>query len=257
MDPTLDKVVWSPRLAARRLAVRRSRRRHRRRVALGVLLAAALVAGGVTVSRSLLFDLSRIQVVGTSALAPADVVGASGLTVGQSVLGLDLDAIAARIEELPGVREARVEREGSLGVRITVIERAPAVQVRTGERRWFLDADGQPVTGIRPDTAIPVIRVARAPGVGAVIPRGATAAVLEVWEALPERIRDEVHTFTLGEQGALRARIGRADVVFGSTARLDEKITALGLVLDRVEQEGRRLIALDLRAPERPAARIA
>jgi len=257
MDQTLDKVVRSPRLAARRRAVRLEHRRRRRRVALGVLLVAGLVAGGILLSRSLLFDLSSVRVVGADTVDAKEIVRASGLEIGQSVLTLDLDAIADRIERLPGIRGAVVERDGSLAITITVTERTPAVEVRTGGRRWLLDADGQPVAATLPaDAIVPVLKVRRAPGVGAVVPRGATAAVLAVWDMLPDDVRAEVKHFITADDGGIEARLGRARVVFGSPERLPEKIEALRLVLVRVEQERRRLSYLDLRAPERPAARV-
>ena len=257
MDQTLDKVVRSPRLAARRRAVRLEHRRRRRRIAFGLVLLVGVVAGSIAVSRSLFFDLSKIQVVGAQSVDAKEIVRVSGLQVGESVLGLDLEAIATRIERLPGVRDARVERDGSLAIKILITERTPAVEIRTGDRRWILDADGQPVTtGLTKEAVVPILKVARAPGVGAVVPRGTTAAVLAVWDALPDHIRADVKNFVPAERGGIEMRVGRARVLFGTADRLGEKIDALGLVLARVEQERRRLSYLDLRAPERPAARI-
>jgi len=258
MNATLDKVVRSPRLAARRRAVRSQQRRRRRRIGIGLLLLAGAVAGGVIVSRSLLFDLARVDVVGARSIDPAAVVEASGLRIGESVLGVDLDAVAARVQRLPGVREARVERDGSLALRIVVVERSPAVEIQSGSRRWLLDEDGQPVPeGVRADGAIPLIAIPRAPGVGAVLPRGTSAAVLEIWNAMPEPMRRQLGSFEPIEGEGFVFMLGRTRVLFGPAERIVEKVDAISLVRERVSGDRKRLIRLDVRSPERPAAKIA
>lgn len=260
MDATLDldRVVRSPRLAARRRAVRRAQRRRRGRMVLGLLLVAGLVAGGIAVSRSLLFDLARIEVVGARAVDPAAVVDASRLEIGQSVLGIDLAAVAERVRRVHGVADARVERDGSLAVRITIVERAPAVEVRAGDRRWVLDAAGQPVLeGIDAEGRIPVVEIARGPGTGAVLPRGTTAGVLLIWEALPPPVQKQVTSFQPLEGGAFALRLGRAQIAFGPPERVEEKVAAIGMVLRRVADDGGTLLRLDVRSPTRPAATMA
>ena len=72
--------------------------------------------------RSSVFSLQKIDVVGAVSLSKQEIVDASGLHVGQSALGIDYNAVAARVRVLPGLADARVTREGSLGVKITVVE---------------------------------------------------------------------------------------------------------------------------------------
>jgi len=256
MDPTLDKIIQTPRFVARRRAVRAAQRRRYRRIAAAILTVALIAAGGIAASRSLLFDLNRIEVIGAVTVAREDVVRASGLRVGQSALGIDLSAAASAVEALPGVGSARVERDGSLALRIVVVERKATVEIRGNGRRWYLDDDGA-VVQAKPTRRVPVIVAASAPGIGVSLPPGTVRGVLVVWRAMPPVVRRAVESFDTPADGTIRFRLGHASVVFGSLERVEDKIAALILVRQRVARDGSTLLAVDLTAPDRPAARVA
>lgn len=238
----------------RRPAERRPRAARRRRVVAVAALCAGLAVGGWSLARSSLFQLSRIDVVGLRILAPDAVIRASGLRVGQSMLGLDLDEVERRIVAgLPQVRWTSAGRDGATHVRIVVEERVPVLEARSPAGRWLLDRDGRVVGRARRSGALPVVRVAGRPD----LPAGAAEAVRAIWRALPRAMAADVAWFEAPSLGDLRFRLKGTLVVFGRPERIREKLDALVLVARRVAAEGRRLLRVDVRAPGRPAARVA
>src|SRR5436190_5532444 len=103
------KVVRSPRFASRRREVRRQHARRRRRVTVSILVLVSLATGGWALARSSLFALDGIEVEGATLLSRPEVLQASGLHEGQSMLSLHADRVRARIQRLPLVREAAVQ----------------------------------------------------------------------------------------------------------------------------------------------------
>jgi cell division protein FtsQ len=133
-DVPPDVTAIEPRRAARE-AEARARRRQR-----VVLVTAGLVAlcGGVwLVLHSPVLALRRVEVEGALRhTSPAQVRAHAGLRTGRPLLLVDLTAAARRVERLPWVAEARLERRLPGTVRIRVSERAPVA--------WAVDADGAP-----------------------------------------------------------------------------------------------------------------
>src|SRR6266536_1074543 len=142
MVRTADRVVRSPRIAARRRAVRAQQARRRRRILIAVVLIGSIGYGAWFLVRSSVFNLEKIDVVGTTTVQKDAVIAARGLHIGENALKVDLRAVAARVRALPGVADVRVEREGSLGIRISITQRIAAVEVHAGDSVWYLDRSG-------------------------------------------------------------------------------------------------------------------
>lgn len=289
-----DRVVSSRRLDARRRAVRAAMMRRRRRTALAVAIALSISVGGWAFARSSFFALSRIQVTGVRALTAGEVVAASGLRLGTSVLGLDRARTAARVRAMPLVREAAVERVGPSTVRIVVVERTAALEVRAAGERYWVDEEGRRF-GNRPAAGVlvPVLRVAPVPaprpteaarsrdrstaappssaarpqaavGVrpaagtsGAPVPgpnRRTVEVVLGVWNKLPASLARDVRWFEVGPGSTLSLWLGAIQVVLGTPDRISEKTAAVETVLAYADAEGKRLRRIDVRAPRHPAA---
>src|SRR5205807_6477691 len=108
MVRTLDKVVRSPRIAARRREVRAQKRRRRRRIIISLVIIGGIGYGAWALMRSSVFSLQKIDVVGITTVPKQQIIDASGLHIGQSALGINLVAVAARIRDVPGIEEAHV-----------------------------------------------------------------------------------------------------------------------------------------------------
>ncbi len=250
-----------------RLLLRRQRRLLRP-LAYG-LAGVALLAGGAALVRTVQpahpvasfrdwiaagagLPVRSIVVEGRSLTPEPALRAALGVSKGDKLLGVPLEAVRARIERLTWVQRATVERRlsGTLVVQIT--ERHPFALWQTGGKFVLIDRAGQVVADQDPTkdaaafAALPLV-------VGAGAPERA-AALLDQLAALPALRARVVAAVRVGERRwNLRLNNG-ADVLLPegaeapAMARLMELHTAQAL-LDRPVQ------ALDLRLPDRLVVR--
>jgi cell division protein FtsQ len=255
MSRPRDRVIRSPRIAARRRAVRVARRRRRRNVTIAAFTVIVLGIGALALTHSAVFGLQRIDVVGMKAVPRDQIVGASGLRLGQRAIGINLEEVAARVRSLPGIAEAKVAREGSLGIRITVTERTAALEVHSGPSRWLLDRDGRSIDAAHRGTdPLPLVILPASPS-----PQVAAAAepqILSVWSQMPVAFRSHVSSFEL-PAGAIAFRMDGMLVLFGNSENVAQKIQAIAAVIDRVKRDHHRVVQIDVSSPDQPAARIA
>ncbi len=87
--------------------------------------------------------LQEIEVVGRRETSRSDLLLAVGLKRGDSLLTFDVDEARARIEALPWVKSAAVERAFPDAIRITLTERRPLALWQNGGRLQVIDAEGQ------------------------------------------------------------------------------------------------------------------
>jgi len=144
-----------PRLRARRIEVARDQGRRRLRRVLVLLALVAVAAAGVAIVRSPLLDVDRVTVRGTEAGADA-VREASGVVPGDALISIDAGAVADRVEDLPWVAEARVARDWSGTVAISVTPRVPVAVVGSGTGT-LLDAEGVAIGAAPDDVDLPRI----------------------------------------------------------------------------------------------------
>ncbi|MBD3835466.1 cell division protein FtsQ/DivIB [Brevundimonas sp.] len=185
------------------------------------------VSGGVDhLTAGMGLTLKRVHVTGASAEAEPVIQRALGLTAGQPIVGLDLDALRQRVQSVGWVKEARVVR---------LLPDTLIVEVKEHDRLAVWQVDGQ-IKVI--DAAGKVIEGAdarRYPVLPLVVGRGADVAAGEILPLLSQRPR----------------LMGRIDaLVRVDERRWDLRLKDGGLIqLPAVEQEAAliRLDALDQR----------
>lgn len=91
------------------------------------------------------FRLDAVQVSGASKLAEPDILAAAALSTGQPLMGMDLDALKARIETVGWVKEARVSRMLPDTVLISVTERRQLAVWQHAGRSLVIDDHGRPI----------------------------------------------------------------------------------------------------------------
>jgi cell division protein FtsQ len=136
-----------PRIRQRRVSVRRSQGRRRLRWVIAGVVAAAVVVGGLALLHTPLFAARVVTVTGTHPhTSDAAILAAAGLSGHPALISVSPGATAARVERLPYIGSATVRRQWPDGIRISVTERAPAVQMPGPGTSWsVLDAAGRTV----------------------------------------------------------------------------------------------------------------
>lgn len=228
----------------------------------GVLALAAVLATGAraerigasishgidTVTVGMGFSLKRVHIAGASGEAEPAVRQALGLRAGQPLVGLDLDAVRARVQAVGWVKEARVVRLLPDTLIVEVVEHDRLAVWQSAGRAQVIDGQGQ---------VIPGAEAGRYPGLPLVVGKGADQAAAEVLPLLAQRPR------LMGRVDALvRVDERRWDLRLkdGSLIQLPAIDQEAALIrLDALDQRERLLdlgfARVDLRTPEEVAVR--
>jgi cell division septal protein FtsQ len=131
-----------------------------------VLAAAAFLAGSLYGGQRLVrhvvasprFALREIRVDGTPHVSRDDLVALAGATLGERLLSVDTDAVAARVAAHPWVASVRVRRQLPSALVIDVVERHAVAAALLGTL-YLLDETGRPFKRATLDEAdgLPVI----------------------------------------------------------------------------------------------------
>jgi cell division protein FtsQ len=250
-------VAVDPRMRSRRISVRRGAGRRRLRRAMVVFGVLALGVAAVAATRSPLLDVDQVTVAGTGHTSKEAVLRAAGIDHGDALVGVDLGAVAHRVEQLPWVDRAKVTRDWPSTVRIQVTERSVAAIVQVGDDRAALvDARGR-VLSIEPWAPDAAAAGGDAPlvltGIRGRMHEGERLSgdardALEVATALRERLPGVVASVSTNLDADL---VEGGSIRFGSTEELEAKVTAAKTVLSDVDVSC--LETLDVRVPGSPA----
>lgn len=251
---TAVRVQTDPRIARRRQAVARSKRR---RTLIG---AAAIVIIAVVVwimFWSPLLHVRAFKVVGTERTEEAAVVGAMGISGGgENLLLISTGALEERVERLPWVAHATVERILPGTVRVKVTEREPAFVVNIATGKWTIDREGNVLAVGRAERKLPVlsgIEVGRVePGVTLRTPEAQDA--LRAYDRLPRVVRKRVVRITAPTQEAISFALADGmEIRYGGARQMKAKATVLKALLKRLKKESRSPSYVDVRVPTSPA----
>ena len=196
------------------------------------------------------FAARQVQVVGNRNQDRLSIYAAALDAPTDSLLGLDLGAIRARVEALPWIAAATVSRRWPDTLVVEVTERAPVALWQHQRRYRVIDAAGEvlPVTDPAEMRDLPLV-------VGAGANREATA-LLQTLQAHPELARAMRAAILVGER--------RWDIrlATGETLSLPEGAEAARALkrLAALEREtpvrGQGFLRLDLRVPDRLVIRV-
>jgi cell division protein FtsQ len=87
--------------------------------------------------------LQQITIVGHRYTSDTDIYAALDLDSARTLLSFDPGAAKARIEQLPWVEKATIERIAPDAVDVVISERTPFAVWREGERYWLIDRRGR------------------------------------------------------------------------------------------------------------------
>ncbi|MGH3119023.1 MAG: cell division protein FtsQ/DivIB, partial [Gaiellales bacterium] len=121
------------------------------------VLVVTLVGGPIALYLSPLLRVRDAQVIGATAVSTDEVLSLARID-DQSMLRLNLAAAERRVESIPMVQDARLERRWPQTVRIEITERAPWAFWEIGQDRYVIDTEGVVLPGSAPIENAPVIR---------------------------------------------------------------------------------------------------
>lgn len=195
------------------------------------------------------FRVASVTAYGHRKTEAAALRDALGVEPGAPLLGLDLPELRARVEALPWVRVATVERALPDRLIVRVVEREPAVLLQQDGRLALIDDTGTPIpeTSLKPFSRLPAVT-----GPGAASATPALLALLRDAPTLAPRVTGATY---LGER---RWDLRIDDRLW---VRLpEERPEAAWLRLAEVEAEHgvlqRDILAIDLRNPRQWAFRL-
>ncbi|KIL96804.1 Cell division protein FtsQ [Paramagnetospirillum magnetotacticum MS-1] len=192
------------------------------------------------------FQVADITVSGRRRTPPDQLASALGTRYGDPILAVDISAARARIEALPSVRAAAIERRLPGAIHLSIVERQPVALWQTDNRFVLVDRDGRSIPGaIEGFEDLPLVV-----GDGAPARTDELFALLATEPDLAARVKAAIRVSNR------RWNIKLDDVEKGLEARLPELDTqAAWHRLAELEKtralSGRQITMIDLRVPDR------
>lgn len=250
---TAARVRTDPRISRRRQAIARSRRR-RLFGWLAVVLATAVAVWGAFWSP--LLSVQEIDVVGGRNVEAADVAAIAGLGSEDNLLLVSAADVASKVEELPWVREARVDRKLPGTVRVRVEERKPAVVLSAEGRQWTLDRAGHVLAEGSAAKNLPAVAGVTPAGVveGTKVTQPEVRDALAAWRSLSPQIRQRVAAILAPTPERITFSLtDGTQVRFGAARSLRAKNEVLRALLAQLRADGGAAAYIDVRVPTNPA----
>ena len=248
-----------------------------RRAGLCILVAASLsmvalvtsvgmdVILGTLLYRNADFTLRRFQIEQQGRIGKGELVNASGVKIGQNLLHLSLDDVAANLQRLPNVAAVRIERRLPDTLYVFVEERRPVALIcptptagtTLAQPTFYIDARGfvlKPKPGEKL-MSLPIIRGISSDEVveGERTNNPELRAALNFLQAIPlAQVRDGLDFSSIRIEGPGRFLIAtaRGGKVRFRTGHLEEQFDRLNVIFTYAENQGRFVHTVDL-TPER------
>lgn len=226
-----------------------------RMVLLAVLLA-AIFAGAWWLYGSRYMTVHEVRVTGASQLSEQQVRDIAGIE-GASAFRVDLRAAEERLEALPQVRNATIEKHGWTGATITLEERLPWGSWQINGVNVPIDFDGYVLDGVQaPDGAPVIVEVEpqRAIRAGDRLDPGAVQLAARLVDESERTFGRRVVALAYRQAAGITVVLSGADVdgapiwaTFGDSRDYDYKVAALYVLIEQAREADVKLTAVDLR----------
>jgi cell division protein FtsQ len=230
-------------------------------VLLGALGALLLPAGYWGLEHSSVFAASRVVVTGATSGVDAQVRSVVAADVaGKSLLEVNASSLAARLDAMPYVRSASVDRAFPHTVAVTVVMERPVAFVRAGRTGYVISSDGRVLRTAVAKAPKHLARLTLPAGpsvrAGETVATAPMQAALMVLTAAPQSFpRDiaRIKGVASGPAGVVATFGHRMHIRLGDTTHLALKLRVAALVLSKMGDSIRRSVAyVDVSSPARP-----
>jgi len=203
------------------------------------------------------FRLKTVEVAGASRMATADIVKAAGVYQNQPLLGLDLQALRAKVKAVGWVKDARVVRLLPDTLVVTVVERRQLAVWQHDGRQMVIDEHGQ---------VIPEADPARFATLPLVVGEGGAVHAPEILPVLAQRPRlmaqmdalvrvdDRRWDLRMKDGGLIQLPASGEESALMQLERLDQRSRILELGFDRIDLRNPDVVAVRPRQTQTPAA---
>lgn len=231
------------------VAVRRERGPMSAVRVVGLSLLAVLALAIAVLLFSDTFYVYEVEATGMQALSPARLLAASGVEQ-YSIFYLRRQDIAARIKELPEVKDAMVQVRLPNRVVVQVQEREPVAVWRRGNVQMWVDTDGVllPALADLPDSPVILDTSTGALEQGQTVDKEAVLAALEYRRLVPEAKR---YQYTPGVGISMLSAPGWP-VHLGTASDAEVKVFVTREISRWLEKRGVRPRYIDVRVPTAP-----
>jgi len=230
-----------------------------RSIVTGLALLAAAAGLYAAARETSMFAVDAVRVEGAPPGLARQVEQELATLVGRSLVTLDGGDVAARVEALPAVRSAGVDRAFPHTLVVTVVRERPALVLRRGAESWLVSARGRVVRRLEQGAQPKLPRIwlpksfplERGAIVGdAKVRRSVLALRVVASEGLPARVR------TVRGGGELTLVLASGlELRLGEDAALALKVAAAREILPLLDPPALGgPTYLDLSVPERPVA---
>lgn len=220
------------------------------------ILVVAVIGAAIGLYTSPLLRVQKIEVVGATAIS-ADEVSSLARLDGDSMMRLGFASAEERVETIPMVQSARLERRWPQTVRVVIKERAPWAFWEAGEDRYVIDNEGVVLPGSAPLENAPVIRDVSGPlrlMPGDQVDRDAVVLSRALLERVPETLAMGVASLEYSpQQGLALTTDAGYRVVVGDSQNVDYKLAVWQAIEGRLGREAMAGHVLDLRFGDRPS----
>lgn len=208
-----------------------------------------LIDETVRTSASLGLTVERVMVEGRQDTPPELLISTIDVSAGDPILAVDPEALRLRLEDLPWIRSATVERRLPGEIRLTIVEREPIALWQRDGRYHLIDRYGD---------ALPINETAKYAGMIVLTGEDAPAqaqALLDLLALEPDLAGRVVAAQRVGE------RRWNLKLDNGVDIRLpEEEPAAAWRALAEMEREqgliDRDLVMIDMRVPDRLIVRL-
>jgi cell division protein FtsQ len=210
-----------------------------------LVLSVVAVALGLILYFTPVMSARSIIVSGTGAVTRDEVLDTAKVGRGTPLLQINTDRVADRVAAIRRVASARVQRQYPSALRITIVERVPAVVKDFADGPHLYDRDGVDFATAPPPSTLPYLDV---DDPGPTDP--ATKAALAVITALRPEVVAQVGRIAAPSVASITLTLtdGRT-VIWGTTDRTQEKAEKLAALLS---QPGR---TYDVSSPDLPTVK--
>jgi cell division protein FtsQ len=225
---------------------------------LGVLMivAAALLLLYAAARFSSLFALEKLELSGGGPAAREQVRATLRPLLGTSLIALDQAEVRRRLEALPTVRSARIDRAFPHTLRITLVYERPLAVVESGEDAWLVAAEGRVIRAIDAEKARgrPVVQAEAGSSLapGATVQSEDVRTALAALRQLPKGFPERVESASVSGGAVTLVLAEGMEIRLGEARSLALKLAVAGRVLRSMSADDAGALAyLDISVPER------